>query len=143
MSTTIYSRTLLPAATGGIDAGLVVRISSSTIAYCDADTDQGATAALAPLGLTAASAAAAENVEAIISYAAEGASYTAGDAVAVGDLLVAEDGGGGKVIPYDASDYTDGDGIWIVGRANTAASGDGVRFLGSFDPYYFTVSIPA
>ena len=138
-----YTRTLLPAATGGIAAARVVRILSSTIAYCDADTDQGATAALTPLGLTSASADAGVNVEAIINNATESASYTAGAAVTVGAMLVALDGESGKVTPYDVSDYSDGDVIWILGKAHTAASGDGVRFLGSFEPYFFTVSIPA
>lgn len=140
---TVYTRTLLPAATGGIEPALVVRISSNTIAYCDADTDQPTTAALAPLGVTTASAPAGENVEAIIRNADEGVTYTASEAVAVNDLLVCTDGGGGKVMPYSAGDYSDGDGVWILGIANTAASGDGVTFLGSFEPYYMTLSIPA
>jgi hypothetical protein len=107
--------------------------------YCDADTSQAATAALAPRGVTSRSAAALELGVGILGENPQGVTYTAGAAITEGDLLVCEDGGDGKVIPFDQATYADQTQVYICGMAHEDAA-DGATFLGSFRPYILNIS---
>jgi hypothetical protein len=128
--------------TGGVTAGAVCYTSSSTTVICDADSSQAATAALKPTGVCTVSAAAGEYTQ-LAGENAQGVTYIAGTGgVAVGDLLVCEDGGAGAVITYASSDYSDGDDVYVLGRAHSAAAA-GAQFRGSFRPYLTTPSNPA
>lgn len=114
--------------------------SGSTLAECDADSSQAATSLLRPVGVTAESVASGEEV----SYVVDGeVSFTAAGAISAGDLLIAADGTGGRVIALNAStinsEFADGDEVYVVGRAFEDAA-DGTIFPGKFAPYLIQTS---
>lgn len=125
----VYSSERLPAGEA-IAAGLVVTISAGEWVVVDAPTTN-------PMGCAKRAYAENEICEAIVVIAdGVGHEYVCGDAVAVGDDLVVTTGG--KVVPYDAGDFTEGDAIYIVGRALTAGTADRTC-SGTFNPRIFTV----
>jgi hypothetical protein len=132
MSPHNYS-TLHPVGSAAITAGRVVYLDSGEWAHCDADSSQSATAALRPLGVAQASAAADAPDASIYDEQFDSVPFVAGSgAISEGDLLVCEDGEGGKVMTFDAADYTPGDVVWTVGTAKTDAAA-GANFRGSLD----------
>ena len=136
--------TVAPSAAAAIAVpGLVVyNNAGTTVAVCDADSSQAATSLLRPLGALAQGVASGDEVQILTG---SGVPLVSTGAVQEGDMLICEDGEGGKVIPVTPTVlntlFADGDEIYVVGVAEETTAGAG-GVLANVAPYLFSHSEP-
>jgi hypothetical protein len=100
------SEAILPGYACGIDTGKVDLIDDAT---------QATTVTVTPLGISATEATADGDTIAVIGFGeAMGVAGTGG--LTAGQSFVAE-ALTGKCLPYDEATYSDGQTVWIIGRA--------------------------
>ena len=93
--------------------GLVVRDSSDKWVICD-DAGQSTVAALNCAGINVTTASASDKPVTVCTFGE--CSALAGGTIVNGQRLVAE-ASTGRVIPFDPTDYSDGDVVHIIGTA--------------------------
>jgi|DEB0MinimDraft_10_1074344.scaffolds.fasta_scaffold58305_2 hypothetical protein len=93
--------------------GLVVRDSSDQWVICD-DAGQATVAALKCAGINVTTATDSDKPVTVVTFGE--CSAAAGATIVNGDRLVAE-AGTGRVIPFDPTDYSDGDVVHTIGTA--------------------------
>lgn len=121
-----------------IAVGLVCGIDTGKIDIVD-DATQATTVTVKPIGVSATNATAADQEIAVVGGGDTPVVAGTGG-FAIGDELVAE-AATGKLIVYDESAYTDGQTVWIVGRALEAAAAN-ARGVARISPRTTVVGTP-
>jgi len=121
-----------------LERGLVVRDSLDEWVICD-DAGQATVAALKCAGVNVTTAAIQSSPVTVCTFGE--CSALAGATIVNGDRLVAE-AATGRVIPFDPTDYSDGDTVYILGTALEDGT-DGAFCRINVNPNVVEISTPA
>lgn len=120
-----------------ITAGYICKIGTGAVALLD-DATQATTVTVKPLGIAATDAASGAEI-AVVDFGE--VDVVAGTGGLTQDTSFVAEAGTGKAIAYSEAAYTDGQIVWICGRALEAIAANATGRV-RFAPYQISISNP-